>query len=76
MKCPKCGWEIICGCSNCRPRLHYTELLHCGIEFPDDSEMCPNCNFRAHLDFWVDEGMRLYDLAYPEPRQAPTASRG
>ena len=57
MFCPKCGYQLFCGCENCKDKLpenHKSEI------WEDDMLVCPNCNFKKNIDWWekID-----YDIA-------------
>lgn len=59
MKCPKCKSELNCGCNSCKK--HSPDKINKMILHNDDeSEECPVCGFRQHIESWADEEYEQY----------------
>jgi len=55
MKCPKCGQELVCGCSACLVHFPAKENEKAMGFLPDgECQACPTCGFTQHADGWLD----------------------
>ena len=61
MKCPGCKKIIICGYESFKISLNHKFKKLCMIEHKDDTEECPFCGYRMHIDFWQEEDVRQTD---------------
>ena len=54
-KCPKCNVKLVCGCSHCQVNFPKKDgEFYLLLDFKNDLEVCENCGFKAHPDFWLD----------------------
>jgi hypothetical protein len=56
MKCPQCGQPYACPCKNCANGHSKGKVIW--IQYDDDSEECPKCGLRKHIDGWFDEELK------------------
>lgn len=63
MYCPKCGYELICGCKACKtkiPKNHLPEIWDSTGEFIS----CPNCNLTKHANWWEELSIDIVQDKY------------
>lgn len=52
MNCPNCNTEYVCPCKHCAKTFSKGKIPW--ISHDDDTESCPKCGLRKHLDGWLD----------------------
>lgn len=57
MSCPRCGTEYVCPCKHCRERESEKTPW---ISHDDDTESCPKCGLRKHVDMWLEEELKQF----------------
>ena len=59
MKCPRCNTVYVCPCKHCRDTFSKGKVVW--IRHNDDTEECPKCGLRMHLDGWEDIEAKQYE---------------
>ena len=60
MVCPNCKTEYVCPCPSCAKTFSKNKIPW--ISHDDDTESCPTCGLRKHLDEWLNEEGKQYNL--------------
>ena len=63
MECPQCGARLKCPCKACKERNPDATGIYWVVVPYLDSEMCPECRFIAHIDWWEMRDWDIYKTA-------------
>lgn len=58
MICPNCKTEYVCPCEHCAKSFSKGKIVW--ISHDDDTEECPKCGLRQHLDSWETESWKQF----------------
>jgi hypothetical protein len=58
MWCPNCYVTPLCGCPSCIKKRKPDDLIW--VRHGDETESCPSCGLRKHLDEWLDVEYEQY----------------